>query len=98
MIIRLATFAPMTPEIEVESRRNLTERFMPALQSQPGFIAGYWARGEDGRPVSITVWESVEAAQQGAVAANAMPLLPGQDPEKLPSPANVETLQVVAHG
>ena len=97
MIVRIATFAPATPEVEAEARRNLLERFMPALTSQPGFVAGYWATAEDGRLMSITVWESEEALQRGGEAANATPLLPGQNQENIPSPERVETLTVVAH-
>ena len=45
--------------------------------------------------VSITVWESEAAAERGGAAANATPLLPGQDSAKIPSPDRVETLTVV---
>ena len=47
MIARIATFAPMTAEIEAEVLRNLLERFQPALRAQPGLVAGYWLVGED---------------------------------------------------
>ena len=79
MIVRLATFASPTPDVRAEALRNLTERFQPALVAQPGFVAGYWAEAEDGRLVPITVWESEAAAERGGAAANATPLLPGQD-------------------
>jgi heme-degrading monooxygenase HmoA len=78
MIVRLATFASPTPDVRAEALRNLTERFQPALVAQPGFVAGYWAEAEDGRMVSITVWESEAAAERGGAAANATPLLPGR--------------------
>jgi heme-degrading monooxygenase HmoA len=96
MIVRLATFASTTPDVRAEAIRNLRERFQPALIAQPGFIAGYWAEAEDGRLVSITVWESEAAAEQAGVAANATPLLPGQDPAKIPSPERVDTLRVIS--
>ena len=95
MIVRLATFASPTPEVRAEAVRNLLERFQPALIAQPGFVAGYWAEAADGRMVSITVWASAATAEQGGAAANATPLLPGQDPAKIPSPERVETLTVV---
>ena len=95
MIVRLATFASPPPDVRAEALRNLTERFQPALVAQPGFVAGYWAEAEDGRMVSITVGESEAAAERGGAAANATPLLPGQDPAKIPSPDRVETLTVV---
>jgi hypothetical protein len=95
MIVRLAAFASPTPDVRAEARRNLLERFQPALVVQPGFVAGYWAEAEDGRLFSITVWESEAVAARAAEAANAVPLLPGQDPAKIPSPERVETLTVV---
>jgi hypothetical protein len=96
MIVLVAAFAPMDPEIEAEARRNHTERFLPALASQPGFVAGYWVAAADGHWESITVWESAEALERGRVAANAVPLLPGQDPAKIPSPERFETFTVIA--
>ena len=95
MILRLAEFAPPPPEVREAAVRNLMERFKPALARQPGFVAGYWAGAEDGRLVSITVWESEEASRRGGAAANATPLLPGQDPTLIPSPERVETLTVL---
>jgi heme-degrading monooxygenase HmoA len=95
MIVRLANFASPTPDVRAEALRNLMERFKPALVAQPGFVAGYWAEAADGRMFSITVWESEAAVEQAGAAANATPLLPGQDPSKIPSPERVETLTVV---
>ncbi len=94
MIVRIASFAPWTPEIEAEVHRNLIERFKPALVAEPGFITAYWGVAEDGHAVSISVWENPEALVRGGAAANATPLLPGQDPEKIPSPERVETFTV----
>ncbi len=95
MIARIATFSPMTADIEVEARRNLLERFQPALQAQPGLVAGYWVVGEDGTWKSITIWESVEAMERGGAQANATPLLQGQDAAKIPSPERVELCIVI---
>ena len=96
MIARIGTFHPLPPDVAAASRQNLLQRFLPALKAQAGFVAGLWLEAEDGRQLSITVWDSEEALQQGAVRANAAPLLPGQDPSKLPSADVVETFQVVA--
>lgn len=96
MIARIGTFLFLTPEAAAESRRNLLERFLPALKAQEGFAGGFWLNGEDGRHLSITVWASEEAMQQGAVRANATPLLPGQDPAKIPGPDTSELCEVVA--
>ena len=86
MIARIATFPKLTPEIDAEVRRNVLERFMPALQAQEGFVAAYWVANEDGTWVSFTVWESKEAHEHGGQRANATPLLPGQDPTKILPP------------
>jgi hypothetical protein len=97
MIARIATFAPMSAEIEAEARRNLLERFQPALRAQTGLVAGYWVVGEDHIWQSITIWESVEAMERGGVQANATPLLPGQNASMIPSPSRVETCAVITH-
>ena len=96
MIARIGTFLSLTPEAAAESRRNLLERFLPALKAQEGFVAGFWLNAPDGRHLSITVWESEEAMRRGATRANATPLLPGQDPAKIPSPDTTELCEVVA--
>jgi hypothetical protein len=96
MIARVGIFNPMPPGIAAESRRNLLERFLPALQKQEGFVGGYWLEADDGRQLSITVWESEEAMTRGAQRANAVPLLPGQDPSTIPSADEVELYRVVA--
>ncbi len=96
MIARIATFPQLTPEVAAEVRRNVLERFMPALRAQEGFVAGYWLAREDGTWVSFSVWENEEAQRRGGERANAMPLLPGQDPAKLPAPTTVELYPVIA--
>jgi hypothetical protein len=97
MIARIATFVPMTADIEIEARRNLLERFQSALQRQPDLVAAYWLVGEDRRWKSISLWESVEAMERGGAQANATPLLPGQDASKIPSPSRVEIYEVLTH-
>jgi len=97
MITRVGRFEGLSAEAAAESQRNLQERFMPALRAQAGFILGLWLEGEDGKLLSITVWESTEAMVAGAQQANATPLLPGQDPKKIPSPNLVEYFKVSAY-
>jgi heme-degrading monooxygenase HmoA len=97
MIARIATFTTLPPEISAEVRRNVLERFMPAIRTQDGFVAGYWLANADGTWISFTVWESEAAAERGGARANATPLLPGQDPNKIPAPASVQSLPVVAY-
>lgn len=97
MIARIGTFNPMTPDVAAESSRNLLDRFLPALRSQEGFVAGYWLDAPDGRQLSITIWESEEALHEGTRRTNAVPLLLGQDPTKIAAADVVETFDVVAH-
>ena len=84
MIARVGSFEGLSAAAAAESQRNLQERFMPALQAQAGFVLGLWLEGEDGKLLSITVWESTEAMAVGAQKANATPLLAGQDPAEDP--------------
>jgi heme-degrading monooxygenase HmoA len=96
VIARLGVFEPMPEDIHAEYRRNLAERFKPALAAQDGFVAGYWLQAPDGRELSFTVWASEAALATGAQRANATPLLPGQDASRIPSPSVVETFEVIA--
>ncbi len=97
MIARIGRFEGLSAEAVAESQHNLQERFMPALKAQAGFVLGLWLEDEDGTLLSITVWESAEAMAAGAQQANATPLLPGQDPKKIPSPDFVEYFKVSAY-
>jgi Antibiotic biosynthesis monooxygenase len=43
---------------------GLRERIVPTIQRMPGFQGGVWLTGDDaGRGLSLTVWESEEAAE-----------------------------------
>lgn len=48
------------------ARRGLQEQVVPAVSQAPGFVAGYWTRGEDGNGLSMVVFESEEAARAAA--------------------------------
>jgi quinol monooxygenase YgiN len=97
MIARIATFPTLPPDVSAEVRRNVLDRFIPALRAQDGFVAGYWLADAAGTWISFSVWESEAAAQRAGERANAAPLLAGQDPNKIPSPATVQTFPVVAY-
>jgi quinol monooxygenase YgiN len=96
MVIRIGLFGPLSPEEATASRRNLLERFLPALKSQSGFVAGYWGESPDGRWISISVWENEQAMEQGAAHANTTPLLPEQNRTQIVSPQTVELFAVWA--
>jgi hypothetical protein len=41
---------------------HLREQVVPGVSQSPGFVAGYWTRGDDGG-LSMVVFESEEAAK-----------------------------------
>jgi len=41
---------------------RLREQIVPEVSQAPGFVAGYWTRGDDGTGVAMVVFESEEAA------------------------------------
>jgi hypothetical protein len=88
----------MPPEIEAAMLDNIRVRFRAALQGQDGFGGVYWARGDDGSWLSIGLWESRVAMDRAGREANAVPLLPHQRSELIPSPASVDTYELVERG
>jgi heme-degrading monooxygenase HmoA len=98
MIARVARFDPMSAEVEAAMLDNVRVRFRAAVQAQPGFEGAYWGRAEDGGWVSISLWASQEAVNRGGLAANAVPLLSHQRSELIPSPASVDTYEIVERG
>ena len=42
---------------------HLRENVVPGVSQAPGFVAGYWARGDDGTGLAMVVFESEEAAK-----------------------------------
>jgi heme-degrading monooxygenase HmoA len=47
------------------AQEELRTRVVPAVSQAPGFVAGYWTR-KDNEGLSMTVWESEDAARQAA--------------------------------
>jgi heme-degrading monooxygenase HmoA len=57
---------------EVEgSETVLREQVVPRVSQAPGFVAGYWTRKDDGG-LSMSVWESEEAATNAGEMARTM--------------------------
>ena len=48
------------------ARQFLTEQVVPRVQQAPGFVAGYWTRGDDDTGLSLIVFESEENARNVA--------------------------------
>ncbi len=56
--------ADVDGEQGIETLRN---QIVPAISSMPGFTSGTWLTGnEDGLGLSMTVWDTAEAADQFA--------------------------------
>ena len=72
------------------AQQTLREQVVPRVSQTPGFVAGYWLRGDGNQGFSVVVFESEDAAR---TAANAMQ----------PPPAgevtidSVDVREVVAH-
>jgi hypothetical protein len=69
---------------------QLRENVVPGVSQAPGFVAGYWTRGDDGSGLSMVVFESEDAAKTMG--------------ERVPSLVtdavtikNIEVREVVAH-
>ena len=97
MIARVGYFEGLTEVQKRAQEDNGTRRFKAAITSQPGIAALFYLERPNGDRVSISIWESKEAMEEGGAKANATPLLPGQRGEDIPSPNRVEILEVRDH-
>ena len=41
---------------------HLRENVVPGVSQAPGFVAGYWTRGDDGTGMAMVIFEAEEAA------------------------------------
>ena len=48
------------------ARRGLHEHVIPRISHTAGFVAGYWLEPVDGKGISVTLWESEQAAREAA--------------------------------
>jgi hypothetical protein len=96
MRARLAAFDPPGPAVE-EAMDNVRRRLAPALLKRPGFLAGYWLRRADGQVLSISLWETEGDIQSAERDLPSVPLEPGQEASKIPSPDHVDSYEVLGH-
>jgi len=54
-----------------QSESRLREQVVPRVSQAPGFVAAYWTRKDDGG-LSMTVWESEEAATAASEMVRSM--------------------------
>jgi hypothetical protein len=69
--------------------KGLREEVVPTVSQAPGFVAGYWTRGEDSNGLSMVVFESEEAANAAAER------IPSAVPDAV-TLDNIEVREVVA--
>jgi hypothetical protein len=43
---------------------------IPRISRTAGFVAGYWMEPADGKGISVTLWESEQAAREAAELGN----------------------------
>jgi heme-degrading monooxygenase HmoA len=66
-----AVVVNVTINEEDSAMEVLRSQVVPRVSGAPGFVAGYWTRkGNSG--LSMTIWESEEAANAGAEMARAV--------------------------
>lgn len=93
MIARIATFdggQHATPA----GVETVVQRILPILRGTPGFVAAYWVVDQEGaRSLSISLWETAEAAGIAEERLRGSPLTEGH--VRL-VPTMVETFDVLA--
>jgi Antibiotic biosynthesis monooxygenase len=83
MIARLGIFNSLSGE---EWLDNVKIRVAPATRHMRGYLGGFWLQNPDtGKVISLSFWESEDALRSNAPLRN-IPLKPGQDPSRIPSP------------
>ncbi len=93
MIARLGIFNSLSGP---EWLDNVKLRVAPAGRKMNGYQGAFWLQDPaTGKVVSISFWESEEALKSNGAGLKGVPLVPGQDPSKIPSPDAVEFYEVV---
>lgn len=75
-------------------RKGLHEGVIPRVRQLPGIVAGFWLEPVEGKGLSITVYETEEAAQ-GAIES--MRLTAGSSPASGVTVERVQTRAVIGH-
>lgn len=94
MIARVGYFEGLTEAQKRVQEDNGRRRLLPALSSQPGFIAVLYLERPNGDRISFSLWENEQLMAEAGARANAAHLLPGQRGDQIPSPGRVEIWQV----
>jgi hypothetical protein len=70
-----AAFVTVTidPGKEAEAQAMLTSQVVPMVKESAGLIAGYWAEPQDGKGLSVVVFDTEEHARAAAPPAGMRP-------------------------
>ena len=94
--LQLITFAgPRSPEWCAAFDRSGEERLWPAVRDLPGLVGDLVGSTSDGGRVVLTLAESVETLEAGAVAVLSTQLLPWETPEHLTGPDGSALLRLL---
>lgn len=63
---------------------ELQERVVPRVSQLPGFVAGYWTRGQDGGGLSMVVFDSEDGARAASEAI----------PSGMPAAVELENMEI----
>jgi hypothetical protein len=74
------------------AQKVLEEQVVPRASGAPGFVAGYWTRGEDDSGLSMVLFESEDAAKGAAQMIESQ-----GSPSDAVTFEGVEVRSVVAH-
>jgi hypothetical protein len=58
---------------EAEAAEHLRTNILPRVKEAPGVVTGHWVAPQEGHGMAITIFDSEEAAQQGAEMAQDAP-------------------------
>ena len=99
MLLQIVSFEEDSAALE-EGARHVREEVVPSIQGAEGLLAACWAIDrQDGKRVSIMVWQSAEAAQAAMPSVVDAIKQRREDAGRLTpqaSPTSVQRLEVIA--
>ena len=94
--LQLITFdGPRSPEWCAAFDRSGEERLWPAVRDVPGLVGDLTGSTSDGGRLVLTLAESVETLEAGAISALSTELLPWEKPEHLTGPDGAMLLRLL---
>jgi hypothetical protein len=100
MLLQIVSFEEDSAALD-EGTRHVREEVVPSIQGAEGLVAAYWAiERQDGKRVSIMVWQSAEAAQAAMPSVVDAIKQRREDAGRATpqaSPTSVQRFDVIAH-